>query len=290
MQVVIWIIIILVAIFLIWILRKWIKRIIFIAILLCLAFFIYGIFSPSGASRLWYNVRTFPNRVISWVSSNKEFLDYDSYKKDISSVWAKIEDAIDTDILEPVVEKDNNKWDKSDSKDTKKDTKKDNAESKTDSKKDNKEPVEVKTTKNNDKLFSASDVLTVINKYVNDNLDDDTDILVTIDYDDKHSPEKIVLRTQEKTWNSLHFVSIPRLSVKNVSNGLQRSKTSVVTVISWKEESSKVKTPENTVKTETTGVKTTQSQNTTKTTETRTVNWLTQSEVREAEQIFSILF
>ena len=86
MQVVVWIVIILLALLLIWLLRKWIKRLIFIAILLCLAFFIYGLFNPSGASRLWYNIRTFPQRITSWISSNKEFLDYDTYKLDISSI------------------------------------------------------------------------------------------------------------------------------------------------------------------------------------------------------------
>ena len=85
MQVVVRIVIILVAILLIWLLRKWIKRLIFIVILLILAFFIYGLFNPSGASRLWYNVRTFPQRVSSWISNNS-FMDYDSYRLDISSV------------------------------------------------------------------------------------------------------------------------------------------------------------------------------------------------------------
>jgi predicted PurR-regulated permease PerM len=86
MQVVVWIVIILLALLLIWLLRKWIKRLIFILILLVLAFFIYGIFNSSGASRLWYNVRTFPQRVTSWISDKKEFLDYDSYKLNLSDV------------------------------------------------------------------------------------------------------------------------------------------------------------------------------------------------------------
>ena len=61
-----------------------------------LAFFIYGIFNPSWASRLWYNVRTFPQRVTSWISDKKEFLDYDSYKLNLSNVWAKIKWEEDT--------------------------------------------------------------------------------------------------------------------------------------------------------------------------------------------------
>jgi hypothetical protein len=48
-------------------------------------------------------------------------------------------------------------------------------------------------------------------------LDDDTDIIVTIEYeDDEFDPEKIILQTQSKSESDLHFVSIPRLSVKKL--------------------------------------------------------------------------
>ena len=284
MQVVIWIIIILVAIFLIWLLRKWIKRIIFIAILLALAFFIYGIFSPSGASRLWYNVRTFPQRITSWVS-NQTFLDYDSYKKDISSVWAKIDETIDSNVVTPIVE-DKNKWSDKEVKNEVKD------ESKKDNKKDDKvetvKPTTEKSTKktnSNNKWYSSDEVLAVINKYVKENLDDDTDILVRIDYDDSNSPERIMLQTQKKDTNA-HYVSIPRLSIKKVTNWLQHSKSSIVTVIS-NDKAAENKVEQEVVSTkeieDTTSKKVTVSEN-------RSHNWLTQAEMKEAEQIFSILF
>ncbi|MDR0860731.1 MAG: hypothetical protein LBO09_07335 [Candidatus Peribacteria bacterium] len=60
------IIIIAVVIVLLLLLRKYLKRLIFIIILLGLAFFIYGLFSPSGASRLRYGVKTFPQRMASF--------------------------------------------------------------------------------------------------------------------------------------------------------------------------------------------------------------------------------
>ncbi|MDR3169907.1 MAG: hypothetical protein LBU27_09570 [Candidatus Peribacteria bacterium] len=47
-------------------LRKFVKRLIFIIVLLGLAFFIYGLFSPSGAARLWYGVKTFPQQVAAF--------------------------------------------------------------------------------------------------------------------------------------------------------------------------------------------------------------------------------
>lgn len=295
MQVVIWIIIILVAIFLIWFLRKWIKRIIFIAILLVLAFFIYGIFSPSWASRLWYNVRTFPQRITSWVS-NQTFLDYDSYKRDISSVWAKIDDAIDSNVVTHIVE-DKDKWsDKGVKNEVKEESKKDK---KKDNKVDNVQPVIEKSTKktnSKNEWYSSDEVLAVINKYVKENLDDDTDILVRIDYDDNDSPERIMLQTQKKG-SDVHYVSIPRLSIKNVSNWLQHSKSSIVTVISWNNEKSEEKTVVKAVEnvadnvTEKAVVKeVTQAQTTSKSEEIKSYNGLTQSEMREAEQIFWILF
>ena len=77
-----------------------------VLVLLALAFFIYGIFNPSWAARLWYNVRTFPSRMASRMWSGKEFLDYNTYKAKISSIWDEIGDKIwdkiglDEDILD----------------------------------------------------------------------------------------------------------------------------------------------------------------------------------------------
>jgi hypothetical protein len=60
------IIIIVVVLVLLLLLRKFIKRLIFIIVLLGLAFFIYGLFSPSGAARLWYGVKMFPQKVAAF--------------------------------------------------------------------------------------------------------------------------------------------------------------------------------------------------------------------------------
>lgn len=223
MQVVIRIIIILVAIFLIRLLKKWIKRIIFILILLVLAFFIYWIFSPSWAARLRYNVRTFPSRVTSWISS-QSFLDYDSYKLSLPSVWDKIDlnigdedsqDIENSDIDENVeieVKTDqetiNIDEEKSNSKDE---------ESETDSAETIKSfpksvdfvelpTVEHKTQSKNDNVvtwYSKSDILRIITKYIEDNLDDNTDILVNVEYDSEtKDTQKITLQTQAKTHSS----------------------------------------------------------------------------------------
>ena len=48
--------------------------------------------------------------------------------------------------------------------------------------------------------FSKSDVLWIINWYIEKNLDDDTDILVTVEYEeDYNDPEKIILQTQPRS-------------------------------------------------------------------------------------------
>ena len=277
MEVVIWIIIILIAVFLIWILRKWIKRIIFIVILLWLAFFIYWLFSPSGASRLWYNVRTFPQRVISWISSTKDFIDYDSYKLDISSVWAKDDEDLNNEV--------NSVDDVQDVKENKDSNNTIKSFSWT-------EPTKVPSTNtvsnksktdNIDTWYSKNDLLWIISRYVENNLDDDTDILVTIEYeDDKADPDRIILQTQPKVSN-LYYISMPRLSVKDVVDWLQHSRTQTVMVVSWDDNlddswlNGKSVVGGN-AKTNVVNTNATIS------------NWLTQKDVREAEEIFSNLF
>lgn len=295
MQVVVWIVIILIAILLIWLLRKWIKRLIFIIILLVLAFFIYGLFNPSWASRLWYNVRTFPSRVTSWIS-DKTFLDYDSYRLDISSVWAKWdeENGMDIDsvrkntVSEP--DKDskvdvisNDKWIKESSKN-------DTIQSFTGI---TPTIIDVDWSKNNLNSdnnevvtwYSKMDILGIIGTYIENNLDDDTDILVTVEYeDDYNNPNKIVLQTQWKSIWKLHFVSIPRLSVKKVFGWLRNSKSKTVRIITW--ETEKIDTnieiiQEKAIESE---------KQTVKSVTNNTYNGLTQNEIKEAEELFSILF
>lgn len=191
-------------------------------ILLVLAFFIYWIFSPSWAARLWYNVRTFPQRVTSWISSGSEFLDYDSYKLDVSDIWDKIwdkiglgddnkvedlssEDEIEVNTTEVNSEDTDEKIEETENQDVtteKKSIKKfpksvkfiEIPDLKVDDKQENKTEIARDLT-----WYSKSDLLWVINKYVERNLDDDTNILVTVEYeDDSSDPQKIVLQTQSK--------------------------------------------------------------------------------------------
>ena len=276
MQVVIRIIIILVAIFLIRLLKKWIKRIIFILILLVLAFFIYWIFSPSWAARLRYNVRTFPSRVTSWISS-QSFLDYDSYKLSLPSVWDKIDlnigdedsqDIENSDIDENVeieVKTDqetiNIDEEKSNSKDE---------ESETDSAETIKSfpksvdfvelpTVEHKTQSKNDNVvtwYSKSDILRIITKYIEDNLDDNTDILVNVEYDSEtKDTQKITLQTQQKTHSSASIST----GDKNWSIWNRENKV---------EEKSETQTHKN----------------------TQSYTKLSQKDIQDAQEVFSILF
>jgi len=56
--------------------------------------------------------------------------------------------------------------------------------------------------------YSKSDLLRIINKYIEKNLDDDTDILVTVEYDDEtKDPQKIILQTQPITHSSANWLS-----------------------------------------------------------------------------------
>lgn len=213
MQVMIWIIIIVITILIIRLLRRWIKRLIFIAILLILAFFIYWIFSPSGAGKLWYNIRTFPQRITSWIS-DKNFLDYESYKSSLSEIWDNIKSNLtDDDIIEDSDEKadeENNLEPEDNSEKWKIETSTDNNGSE-----NNNQPIKrfpkitkfpdfpkslnVKKTNTVVTWYSKSDVLWIINWYIENNLDDDTDILVTVEYeDDYNDPEKIILQTQPR--------------------------------------------------------------------------------------------
>ena len=273
-----------------------------------LAFFIYWIFNPSGASRLWYNVRTFPQRVTSWISDKKEFLDYDSYKLNLSDVWAKIKGDEDTSSVRDtdIEVEDNTK--KSEEK------KEDKTEDKTIQSFSGLAPqfVEVQQptkkldSKNNPEWYSKSDLVGIIGNYVEKNLDDDTDILVTVEYTkDVSNPDKIILETQPKSSDNCHSVSTSRVWLKNLFWWLRRSKSETVKMVSWSEETAEVKevkyedkadwvVNDNPVviewkqeNVETTAVNNTSSTNAATTKKT---NGLTQSEIREAEQVMWILF
>lgn len=295
MQVVIWIVIILVAIFLIWLLKRWIKRLIFILILLALAFFIYWIFSPSWAARLWYNVRTFPQRVASWISSGSEFLDYDSYKLDVSSIWDKIWDKIGLWDEEAEIEDLDSSTEISDKSetievDTKIDREKQEIKSEEYKNEETSQDEGIQTIKSFPKSVdfvevpnigketrsenfwpfewrSKVDLLWIINKYIEKNLDDDTDILVTVEYEEGNkNPQKIILQTQPKTKRS---ASNSNRVVENTSHWSNSEKVEI---------NSDEKVSNNQV--------TTNSQTVKKTTSTK----LTQKDQRDAEEIFSTLF
>ncbi len=307
MQIVVWIVIILVAVFLIWLLKKWIKRIIFILILLALAFFIYGIFSPSWAAKLWYNVRTFPQRITSWISSGSEFLDYDSYKSKVSSIWDTIWDAIWDEIKSE--NDDYEIWD-SDSDDgfdinidlesnEEKDTEKQQDTEKIENKNDPKAsdentirsfPKSIKfvglpelkkeETKNLWSLswYSRYDLLWVINKYIEKNLDDDTDILVTVEYEeDSWDPQKIIMQTQSRTGYTI-----------SNSNNLMNE------IFSWDNHWSDSKDiivfPEDVEIIPSTKDISESPQKKTQTVQKTTSTKLTQKDQKEAEEVFSILF
>lgn len=280
MNVIVWIVIIILAVFLIWLLKKWIRRLIFIAILLIIAFFIYGLFSPAWASKLWYNVRTFPDRLVSWFS-NKSFVDYDSYKLNISKIWSKdksdwedieLDSNLDVDInsdidLNPDIDTDMNL-----------DLDNDYTESykENSSEKKNNTDVEIininesmKVNKNNnsnknvaksfrnisplkfvnmkDKIwnetevnenevnedvswYSKSDLLWIISTYIENNLTDDTEILVTIEYSETGEADKIILKTQPKYKSEDGVLSIPRLSLEKMIDWIYKSKYETVVI------------------------------------------------------------
>ena len=273
-----------------------------------MAFFIYGIFNPSGVSRLWYNVRTFPQRVTSWISDKKEFLDYDSYKLNLSDVWAKIKwNEETTSVRNPDVKEEENVQKSDDKKENKAEEK---VEEKTIQSFSGLAPqfVEVQQTANkpvseDTVWYSKTDLVWIIGKYVENNLNDDTDILVTVEYTkDVSNPDKIILETQEKSNDNCSSASKSRSWLKSLFGWLRRSKTETVKVVSWTEEKAEVKEtkfedeadwvvndnpiviqwqPE---KLEAPAV------NNASTTTQTTSRWLTQSEIREAEQIFGILF
>ena len=206
MQALIRIIIIILAILLIRLLRRWIKRLIFIAILLVLAFFIYWIFNPSWAGKLWYNFRTFPQRITSWVS-NQSFTDYENYKLKSSKIWDIIKSASDdTETTnnpdeEEIIEPENND-DKIENNANDEETNSNKTiKSFQTFSKISKMPKLINKSDSNWAItwYTKSDVLWIINTYIEEHLDDYTDILVTVEYEEnQNDPQKITLETKPK--------------------------------------------------------------------------------------------
>lgn len=222
--------------------------------------------------------------------SGEQFLDYDSYKSGISSVSDKIWDKIDLSDDE----EDNLELDDIDVRDSKEDEDLGNYTE------NNVEEIDEDVSQDVDKRaikafprsvrfvnfsqlsdentskvewnvawYSKSDLLLVISKYIEENLDDDTDILVTVEYEDgSKKPQKIILETRPRTlWEKQSIYFSSRLSDDySMETEWKNGEVS--------EDSANEVGQKNNVK----SVQRNKSNN------------LTQKEQKEAEEIFSILF
>ena len=171
------------------------------------------------------------------MSPDLEFLDYDNYKIDISSIWDKIWDKIglgdgeidlslgDGDDFE-IGEKSDEESEIYVEENTEKDEDSQSIEKqiiksfpksmkffelpklKESNKQENLIPEDKTEGVWELKWYSKADLIWVINKYIEKNLDDDTDILVTVEYeDDSADPQKIILQTQQRTdWDNYSMV------------------------------------------------------------------------------------
>ena len=253
---------------------------IFIAILLVIAFFIYGLFSPSGASKLWYNIRTFSNRIMSRFS-NESFVNYDTYKLNIPSIWSKDKsdlnnssdldsdlnsnseisiidsydeiDSNETEINDKFLEKNENDIGIEISEDNQNNKIKEKDSSNKNVVKSfwNISPLKFVNMKeklsNESKIkqdvswYSKSDLLWIISNYIEANLKDDTDILVTIEYSESWEADKIILKTQPKYKSTDNVLSIPRLSLEKMIDWIYKSRYETVIVDSDTSESIEIK-------------------------------------------------
>lgn len=120
--------------------------------------------------------------------------------------------------------------------------------------------------------YSKSDLLWVIGKYIEENLDDDTDILVTVEYENGvDKPQRVILETRPKTsWNkqSIYFSSrlLDNYSVESEWKNVGVNEASVGVIEKTNEKKS------------------------TRSVQKTASSKLTQKEQKEAEEIFSILF
>lgn len=271
MNIVIWIITILLIVFVVWLLRKWIKRLIFIIILLWLAFMIYWFISPSWAAKLWYNVRTFPNRVSSWLSE-KRFLNYEEYKNTkVVDLWEENIDSADEETKSELKEEDvteqNEEPTLSDNIDKKEQIVQEEFEQQDKSLSslmDNIKFVDLDgviswkmETQESWLWYSRSELLTIISDYIQHNLDDESDIVVTVQYNEKDEVEKIILKKQDKSWQQ-HYSSFSwDFAIDEYKESISQNDTSLSSVkLEWNRHSKA----------------------------------LSQKDIRDAEEIFSILF
>ena len=305
--------------------------------MLCLAFFIYWIFNPSWASRLWYNIRTFPQRVTSWIS-DKSFLDYDSYKLDLKDVWDEIEESVtkhlddeeDENVVDDELTDDGEILDvkEDDSVDENKDKNSNKNNDKDNNGKDKKNSKSKNTIKSFPKSirfvempgvngiswskedvssfwywYSKSDILSIVSEYIEDNLDENTNILVTVEYEeDSSNPERIILRTWSKNEKSNRQILLSSDSYTNSENSSYGLNSENI-VLSFDEKDDLeqendegiVSNDDKKVNDESSVKKTTSSQKATsskKTTSSKKVdsNKLSPEEQKEAEELFWMLF
>lgn len=239
--------------------------------------------------------------------STREFLDYDNYKSKISSIWDKIWDTVDGiwDTVDSI-------WDKidlggdSEIGDLDFDDELDTSIKSYDNDEDTVERVENSDNSKNKTIksfpksvrfieipqlkernesvdswlltwYSKSDLIWVINKYIEKNLNDDTDILVTVEYEeDSSDPQKIILQTQQKSEWEVH-------SADDASDLLNK----IFNEIEWEEsENIEVSLDEDVVTEDSNNQVKSNTQPVRKTTSTR----LTQQEQEDAEELLNILF
>ena len=242
----------------------------------------------------------------SWMWSTKEYLDYNTYKSKISSIWDSIWDTVDSiwdkiDLGEdPDIEDLNfDDWldsdvksydyDEEDIEKVKESDEKDKSDKQTIKsfpksvrfieipKLDNQSKYENSSDKSWPLTwYSKSDLIWVINKYIEKNLDDNTDILVTVEYeDDSSDPQKIILQTQKKSaWEKKSDIVSSDLLNKIFDE-----------VYSEGTESDEVSLDEYVVEDSDNNVK-----NTVQPVKKATSTKLTQKEQEEAEEIFWMLF
>ena len=241
------------------------------------------------------------------MSSSKEFLDYDNYKLNLTSVGNKIWDEIDwwvDEIKDLDLEEEIDIDLKSDEKNERDLDKKDVE------KKKNYERMDERMWKQTIKAFprsikfaqmpsmkeefksenfeilnwsQKSDLLWIINKYIEKNLDDNTDILVTVEYEeDSENLKKIILQTQPKKGKA-HSVSFYRTSLNDLSKSEEWGEVIVVPaedIVIEKSDFQEITNNQSSNKMVSNKAVSNKS----------TSSKLTQKEQKEAEEIFSILF
>ena len=161
-----------------------------------------------------------------WMWSGEELLDYDSYKSKISAIWDEIWEKINLEVDIPDIEITDDENVDEDNIEIEENVD-ENSEEKDEETTEIKHWQTIKSFPNSTKFidlpqikedaevedkpeeksenyeamtwYSKSDLIWIINTYLEKNLDDDTDILVTVEYeDDNANPDKIILQTQPR--------------------------------------------------------------------------------------------